>query len=336
MIKFVNDELFSFTPTTERPEGKEPFFKLRILTSNKIIKTPRDGEAKDANYFEPLIREVMTVTAPDENYNQYVSNLRVQDDERGNTKVRVQCFRESTNRNANLFLLAIPFNGRIQPIPRTKDYRIYKGVLVTSARTFWFRGNRFRKILYLVIEPNILLFNDQPEMNIDVTAFGFFRDQQDEGKQKTAKDIHTFTLKYDHNAPKEEQITAEYSFNRELLDDAVIPQQDRNQPTWVQFRFQNRNNMNTPSGYNRPNYQAHSDSPRQPYPKQDRGQSAPRYFQKPQGQPYNDKPVDRDLDKMIESSGMRETAKRFYHDDSGRAGKHVGNRGKKSKKKNRQ
>jgi hypothetical protein len=96
--------------------------------------------------------------------------------------VEIRCHDHGENK-ANIFVIAFPFNGMILPIKEDPRYRIYRGMIVSSVKPFFFNNRRYRKVLYLIIEPNMNLFNPDHKYHTDtidikLESFSLFEDKE--------------------------------------------------------------------------------------------------------------------------------------------------------------
>ena len=217
MLKLVNEELMSYSTIVTEEKGK-CYTKIKVATSNKMqqyendprfnrdntqgrpIKQKANSSRKivsNIDALKPINREIIRISAPlkkiEEFENQSFDSKTVEFDlpmsinvsDSMNTrqpKVEVRCHEQGDDR-ANLYIVAFPFNGMIKPIPDNPQYRIYKGLIATSAKPFFFNNKRYRKVLYLVIEINKNLFKldhkyHADEINIQLESYGLFTDPE--------------------------------------------------------------------------------------------------------------------------------------------------------------
>lgn len=116
----------------------------------------------------PLNKELMKINAPE--IRAVMDNpmrIKVYDNERSQPQVELNTLMDNYTNKANIYIVGVPFNGTIKPIPEDPKYRIYKGALVVSATPFMFHKRSYSKILYLIIEPNLNLFNPDHKYHTD-------------------------------------------------------------------------------------------------------------------------------------------------------------------------
>ena len=179
MLNIVNELLFSFnTEKKTNLKSNEEFYKLSINTSTKVVrKNPQTGEPGHS------IRTFACLTSPEKSYTDYNMIIKSYDNEYGKRSVMFRAVKES-NYNANIFVIAFPFNGIIKPIPRDKKYRIHKGMISMSDEySISFNNKKYRKILYLVIEPYMKIFEGDAdheavdELVIPLESYSIIKDK---------------------------------------------------------------------------------------------------------------------------------------------------------------
>lgn len=246
MIKLLNENLLSFRTSKDSETNRET---LSVVTSNKIVKNTNTSEGeinrkksydiknKNVQSYTPINREILKINAPDiDNWNEKPMMIKVYDNEKGIPQVEVNVLQDTYQNRANLYVLAFPFNGLLKKIPEDPKYRIYKGVLASSSKPFFYNGKRYRKVLYLVIEPNLNLFDKDHKYHtdsIDITleSFAIFNDSQN--KKKTNHD--TYTLKIISKS-------GDYieRFDTEILDNEINMTNEPGTLLWTTFKFLTR------------------------------------------------------------------------------------------------
>ena len=181
MLTFVNEELFSYEVKHDTNAQKKDILQLGVSTSNFLVsyakgskmdkyKNPKqdqkidkqhDIDMRDNPVIVPINREILSVNYVTDKQCEDPSllmsqptSLKVTENNRGIPQVSVRCLKEGYDNKSDIYVVAFPFNGMIQPIDADPTYRIYKGLIMSSVRPFYFNGRRYRKILYLVIEPH--------------------------------------------------------------------------------------------------------------------------------------------------------------------------------------
>lgn len=375
MLNFVNEELFSYQAKTEKNQqsGKE-VLQLSVATSNFLvayakgskldkyhnpqedqkINKKRDIDMRDNPKIEPINREIMSISYVSEDQLNDPSllmtqstSLKVTENQRGIPMVTARCLREDSPNKSNLYVIAFPFNGMITPIAEDPRYRIYKGMIMSSVRPFYFKNRRYRKILYLVVEPHMALFDKNhkhhvDEIDIKMESFAIYKDRES-GDEKTNHETFVLSL-------TDQGSVAHWDY--EIMNEAYRIEPDPMKPLWSTFKFEPKPNserkFNKPQNSDNKNYQNRGNGNNKPRNGQKPGyvegntyvttnkhgirkevpiaQNNGGGFQKNRG--YNKKNTGDDLDRMMRESGM-------YDEDYNRDNRRGGNRGKKGKKNRR-
>lgn len=278
MLQLVNEDLMSFAPTTYKdPKNHRLYYKLKILTSNRIIqpegnlrrpKTDNRRNNRNVNQFinqteklVPVDREILRISIPGDDiqklekhngnmtdinfdWNEKPMSINITDSGTYNAQIDIRCHNQGDD-HANLYLIAFPFNGLIKPIEEDPKYRIYKGFISVSARPFFFNQKKYRKVLYLVVEVNKNLFKDdhkyhQDEIEISLESYALF-DDKTTGEKKTDHEIMMVIVK----SPD-----GQYSVrtSKETINHAVMMNSDGRQ-LWPIYTF----NKNESTDYPRRN-----------------------------------------------------------------------------------
>lgn len=370
MLTFVNEELFSYATKHEvNAQTKKEILQLSVSTSNYLVTYAKgskmdkyhnpqqdqkinknhDIDMRDNPSIVPINREILSVnyvsddqaSNPSQLMNQPTS-LKVTENNRGIPQVSVRCLKDNSENKSDIYVVAFPFNGMILPIPEDPTYRIYKGMIMSSVRPFYFKGRRYRKILYLVVEPHRALFNQNHKyhtdtINLKLESYAIYKDK-DTGDEKTNHE--TFHLDMMQNS-------CNYGWEYEIMDEAFRIEAVPDKPLWVTFKFtQKDSNKNQSHRQNTQNQD--SDNPfsgRTPNPAKKKNGQKNGYVE---GNTYvttnkngirkevpirnnsfkkNDK---KDLDSMMQNSGM------FDEDKFDRTNRYDRKKkGKKGGKKNR-
>ena len=284
MLTFVNGELFSYNARTEKNDqtGKS-ILQLKVATSNALVtyakgskmdKYHNPQESKDINpkydidmrdnpEIVPINRDILTVNYVSEDQLKdpsllmtQATSLKVVENRNGIPVVSARCLIEDSPNKSNLYVVAYPFNGMLTPIENDPHYRIYKGMIMSSVRPFYFNGKHYRKILYLVIEPHMALFDQNHKYHTDhidikLESYAIFKDRES-GDEKTNHEI--FTL---HLSDKISTSNWEY----EVLNYPYKIEPSTGTSLWTTFHFkpnQGNRNFNNPqsrSQYNENDYQ---------------------------------------------------------------------------------
>ena len=199
MLEIINEPLFSFK--TEKKEDKrngDEFYCLYINTCAKITRKNDAGEEI------PSVRTFATLSSPEKSYSDYHMVVHSKDNEDGKRFVTIKAVKES-NYDANVFVVAFPFNGIIKPITFDKRYRIHKGMIsMSDDYNIPFNGKTYRKVLYLVIEPYMKVFEGDEnheaidELTIPIESYSTMKDKKDpNAAPKSCHESMTLHIKKD-------------------------------------------------------------------------------------------------------------------------------------------
>ncbi len=167
MLNIINQELFNFKSSEKEVPNQEKLHQLDIFTTPQASRQIKD---------EVRGRQILRLLSSSKEYTSFKQSISVRDNENGKRSILIRA-NDNVRRDANVFLIAFPFNGVIKPIEYSKQYRIYKGLIASSdSRNIQFKNKKYQKILYLVIEPNMNLFNEDhkyhtDEINITIEAY---------------------------------------------------------------------------------------------------------------------------------------------------------------------
>lgn len=251
MLHLINEKLYAFNHSTGE-NGQFPGFShhLEICSANELLRytdddTPENGsvDTSEMKKFTPINRKIMSLHSSDEDFFNHPMSMRVAYDQVRDKvvpTVDVRCLHPSCDNRTNLYIIAFPFNGMMAPIPEDPKYRIYRGTLVSSGRSFWYNGHRYRKILYLIIEPNLNLFRPDHKYHCDridikFEAMRVYHDRNDNNRQKADHDTMTVSIT---NANGDYVMTSD----RETLESGIDMDSfsGSGKPLWVTFRFEPR------------------------------------------------------------------------------------------------
>lgn len=261
MLKIVNPELFSYNVIKYQDEKTHnQYEKMRILTGVNILQNLSDDKKRsnqkhdekskvEVDKLVPMNREILRLSSLASKQTEIDKNISISDMEfnspmslnvvmRTTPQVEVRCHDSGDDRVAML-VIAYPFNGMMKPIPENKEYRIYKGMLVKSVTPFYYHNNRYKKVLYLVIEINKNLFNIDHKYHTDFIEIPFesyavFTDKES-GKQKTAHDSMKLTI----TSPKCDYVC---DFSHEVLNEAIEMNIEPGEQLWTTFTFDKKSN----------------------------------------------------------------------------------------------
>lgn len=266
MLKIVNEELMAYSTINVVQRDKE-YTKIRVATSNKLLQyensdrysrnntnkqerqTPKNGNpsiVSKVDAIKPINREIIRISAPLTNIGDFeaqpIESRTVEFDlpmtvsvsatkDNNNQNVEVRCHAQGDDR-ANLYVVAFPFNGMIKPLAENPKYRIYKGLIASSAKPFFFNNRKYRKVLYLVLEINKNLFNPEhkyhtDEIAIEFESYGLFKDRETM-EEKTNHEVFTLRILSEHG-------DYAMSWDYETVDGAILMNVEPGQPLWTTY-----------------------------------------------------------------------------------------------------
>ena len=268
MLTIINEELMSYDVVeVHEPKTHKSYFKLVMLTSNRLLqpksklqnyapnKPDRSKESKlndrriesQNDPLVPVNREVLRISAPLKrikditkdtknvsfpvDWAQFPMSINVTNPSRFVNQVDVRCHERGEDQ-ANLFVIAFPFNGMIKPMVENPQYRIYKGFIASSVKPFFFNNRKYRKILYLVVEVNKNLFKPDHKYHTDAVSitlesYALF-DDRETGQKKTNHEIMDITILADNVAQ---------AWSYEAIDKAVLMNVQPGEQLWPTYSF---------------------------------------------------------------------------------------------------
>ena len=276
MLTFVNEELFSYEVKHDTNAQKKDVLQLGVSTSNFLVsyakgskmdkyKNPKqdqkidkqhDIDMRDNPVIVPINREILSVNYVTDKQCEDPSllmsqptSLKVTENNRGIPQVSVRCLKEGYDNKSDIYVVAFPFNGMIQPIDADPTYRIYKGLIMSSVRPFYYNGRRYRKILYLVIEPHRALFDKNHKhhtdvINITLESYAIYKDKET-GEEKTNHE----TFRLDMCAA-----SSMTGWDYETMNEAYRIETNPEKPLWITFRFGARDSENKVPRQNNDNF----------------------------------------------------------------------------------
>ena len=294
MLNIINEELMAYSTITTVEKGKQ-YTKIKVATSNKLQQyendsrypKTRDGQksfkkektgpsvqvgiTSRVEALKPINREIIRISAPLKNIGDFEAqpidsktidfdlpmSINVNSANKYQPLVEVRCHEQGDDR-ANVYVVAFPFNGMIKPIPENPQYRIYKGLIASSAKPFFFNNRKYRKVLYMVIEINKNLFKPDHKyhtdsIKIDFESFALF-DDRETGEKKTTCEKFTVNIVSDKG-----DCLTHWEYN--VADEAIMMAADPGQQLWVTYDMsahknnsQNNNQRFNKNGNSRGNY----------------------------------------------------------------------------------
>lgn len=278
MLTLINEDLMSFA-TTEVVDrkNKRTFTKIQVMTSNKLqqyqdrINAKQAGGAKrrppikaasNPNRIEShsdnllsINREILRISAPiadaspddssDTNYDRIVDfqcpmSINITYQNRFQPQVDIRCHTHGDDR-ANVYVIAFPFNGMIRPLEENPCYRIYKGLIASSAKPFFFNNRKYRKVLYLIVEVNKNLYKmDHPHhtdtVELVLESFALFDDRENPGVKKTNYEKCTLTFLPQGNFIPEWQY--------DVINEPVMMNVEPGKQLWPTYQFEHKAGTN--------------------------------------------------------------------------------------------
>lgn len=301
MLNIINEELMAYSTVSTMEKGKQ-YTKIKVATSNKLQQYENDsrytknrddqrpikkertspsvqvGITSRVEALKPINREIIRISAPLKNIGDFEAqpiesrsvefdlpmSVNVNSTNKYQPLVEVRCHEQGDDR-ANVYVVAFPFNGMIKPIPENPQYRIYKGLIASSAKPFFFNNRKYRKVLYMVIEINKNLFKPDHKyhtdsIKIDFESFALFDDRETGDKKTNCEKFSLIILSGD----------GEYATNWEytVADEPIMMAAEPGQQLWVTYDMsahktnahqnaQNFNNRGTSKeGYKKNNKQS--------------------------------------------------------------------------------
>lgn len=225
MYTLINEDLFSFRFTQDSGQQSNFPHQMEICSANELVRYPKeddqdpqkDGEVVvNMQKVVPICRKILSVFSVDDDFTNHPMSYRAQwnvFNERPNPFVSIRCH-DSGEDHGNLFIIAFPFNGRLKPIPPSNEYRILKGTIVSSVKNFWYQNKKYRKVLYLIVEPNAEAFDGIEYPSITLEGFGIYHDLHNDGAEMTKHETLKITF-------TDNQGTYSAESEHEIIDHAV-------------------------------------------------------------------------------------------------------------------
>lgn len=268
MLNLINEELMAYSTITTNEKGKS-YTKIKVATSNKLQQYENDTRhnrnnrdnreeyrkepkksngatiVSNADVLKPIDREIIRISAPLKNIGDFIAqdemsreinfdlpmSINVDSTNKYQPRVEVRCHEQGDDR-ANLYVVAFPFNGMIKPIPENPQYRIYRGLIASSARSFFFNNRKYRKVLYLVIEVNKNLFNPDhkyhtDKIDIQLESYALFTDRETNEK-KTNCEVFKLSV-----VSAVGEYISEWEYN--TVDEAIMMTVEPGQQLWTTY-----------------------------------------------------------------------------------------------------
>jgi len=184
MLHVVNNNLFDFQ--TEAGTSKYgDYFKTKVFPNVPQKETEVNPR-------------LLTIVSASKNYNDYPMLLLSSGTKESGINVLLKSF-ENNKYDMQLYLVAFPFNGLADAIPKSNMYRIHRGYLYTSkTRTVKFGDSTYKKVLYLLVEPNVKMFDPNNAHHTDSIELEFvsynIENVENSDSKRTVKTTVTLTM----------------------------------------------------------------------------------------------------------------------------------------------
>ena len=263
MIKIINPELFKLETTVEKSENGN-YFKTLVSSAIKVS-SQKNGEK--------INRNITTIFSGEEDYNSNNVGIRTVKGQNGSVRVSINSSENNTY-DTNIYLIAIPFNGFIEEIEKSFQYRIYRGIMVKAdKRTIEFNGKTYKKIVYMIVVPNEKMLDEnhkyhEDELQLKISSYNL--ETKEDGTTDTLKttDIIKFTAPGEFSIDSEQQVV-----------DPVNPDDFRGKTIFPFFIKEIRDD-NSSNNYDK-NLDESSDSDNNGKPHNKKSKKAPYYNQNP-------------------------------------------------------
>lgn len=224
MIILVNDELIAVKTT-----GEKSRFQTQFQSANKLI------VGKNKN---PRNQTIITARHPQEELDTNIPvAVRWTELKNGKGKMKASLF-TATDRKGDMhspvIIAAVPFNGILAPVEAVEGIRIHRAFIgkMPDKTSITVNDKKYRKVAFLVITPNITLFDPKNKNHVDnltlnVVSYNY---ESSEGERKTIK--QTFTIKYTLEqgdlswACGKEHVTHNVGFNITWEDSEPVTNED--------------------------------------------------------------------------------------------------------------
>lgn len=254
MINLINESLLKVS--TEEREGKYGDYFLTSIQTGMSITPKKHGHILAGAKAIPW--KIASVIAEMEDYNHDNLQVKVKYDQKG---PNVLLKSNPENRyDSEVYIIAWPLNGIMKPIPESKEYRIRKAFVaemdapyvITAEQDKVLQGS-YRKVMYLVIEPNTQLFDSNHKFHTDCISIPFtsYKYTKNGGKKTTIATTMTVDIcKDSYQVTVEEETTdpvAKEDFEATKLFHVWTPSEKPRRSNQGNRRDDNRNG----GGYNR-------------------------------------------------------------------------------------
>ncbi len=195
LMKYESNSRYNYG-VKEEPKFEEKTVKDG-LTPQRGARVKRGIESNNDQLI-PINREILRISAPltkisefmDDQYTEQgveldlPMSINVNSINKYQPRVDIRCHTQGEDKST-ILVVAFPFNGMIKPIhPLSGTYRIYKGLIASSAKPFFYNNIKYRKVLYLVIEINKNVFDSSSKFYsedgicIDLASYAIFKDRE--------------------------------------------------------------------------------------------------------------------------------------------------------------
>lgn len=186
MIKFINPELFQLDTTLEHGENGDYY---KTVVSSVSVANQKTGEKAS--------RVITTIFSDTEDFNDSNAGVKSTQNDKGGVRVSINAF-EKNKYDTNIYIAAVPFNGFIEEIEKSFQYRIYRGVMVKSdKRNIVLNGLAYKKIAYMIIVPNENMLSADHKYHVDsldLRVVSYNLETNESGDHDTVKYTTTLTF----------------------------------------------------------------------------------------------------------------------------------------------
>lgn len=192
MIILVNNELI-----TEKTSEEKGRFRTQFQSANKLIagKNPK-----------PVNQTIISALHPnEERNNEDLIVVRYTEQKNGKMKASLTTVtpkdKKGDTRYSPVIIAAVPFNGILAPIQEVDGIRIHRAFIgkMPNKTTITIDGKKYRKIAFLVMTPNMMMFDPKSKHHVDKLTLNVvsYNYESSKGERKTVK--QTFTIDYSHS-----------------------------------------------------------------------------------------------------------------------------------------
>lgn len=180
MITFINKDLFS--TVCEKKEGKDgrPDYFRTIINSSMNVVNKRNPDSN-----APRVIEHVLHTSEDMNKDNTQIGVKLVND-----RSFIRLNQKASNKyDSPVFFIAIPYNGFVVPVERSRNFQIYKAITVSIDDPIEIGDDTFKHVAYIMLVPNRKVLED--EKTPCEFVMESFSTRNDDDSQKTIKSTCT-------------------------------------------------------------------------------------------------------------------------------------------------